>query len=121
MQGTYNKEILNQLATGESVSLYPLEPQAKFLLFKDRVVVPIIEEIQLNILQKRHDSPFAGHPGQEKTLKLIKRDSYWPGMNQFIKDAVSSYQKCSTNKNIHHKKFGLLKPLQIQSGPWKSL
>ncbi|MBW0556279.1 hypothetical protein O181_095994 [Austropuccinia psidii MF-1] len=68
------KEILKQLARGESVPDYSLEPQAKLLLFKDRVVIPSNEELQLNILQKRHDSPFAGHPGQEKTLKLIKRD-----------------------------------------------
>ncbi|MBW0556183.1 hypothetical protein O181_095898 [Austropuccinia psidii MF-1] len=42
-------------------------------------------------------------------------------MNQFIKDYVSSFQECSRNKNIHHMKFSLLKPLQIQSGPWNSL
>ncbi|MBW0593907.1 hypothetical protein O181_133622, partial [Austropuccinia psidii MF-1] len=84
------KEILKQLARGESVSDYSLEPQAKLLLFKDRVVIPSNEELQLNILQKRHDSPLAGHPGQEKTLKLIKRDFYWESMNQFIKEFVSS-------------------------------
>ncbi|MBW0475491.1 hypothetical protein O181_015206 [Austropuccinia psidii MF-1] len=96
-------------------------PQAKLLLFKDRVVIPSNEEIQLNILQKLHDSPLAVHPGQGKTLKLTKRDSYWAGMNQFIKDYVSSCQQCSRDKNINHKKFGLLKPLQIPSGPWNSL
>ncbi|MBW0509733.1 hypothetical protein O181_049448 [Austropuccinia psidii MF-1] len=85
------KEILKHLARGESVPDYSLEPQAKLLLFKDRVVIPSNEEIQLNILQKCHDSALAGHPGQEKTLKLIKRDFYWAGMNQFIKDYVSSY------------------------------
>ncbi|MBW0492815.1 hypothetical protein O181_032530 [Austropuccinia psidii MF-1] len=68
-----------------------------------------------NILQKRHDSPLAGHPGQEKTLELIKRDFHWVGMDQFIKYYVSSCQQCSRNKNIHHKKFGLLEPLQIAS------
>ncbi|MBW0553070.1 hypothetical protein O181_092785 [Austropuccinia psidii MF-1] len=36
-------------------------------------------------------------------------------------DYVSSCQQCSRNKNIHHQKFGLLKPLQIPSGPWNSL
>ncbi|MBW0474124.1 hypothetical protein O181_013839 [Austropuccinia psidii MF-1] len=46
---------------------------------------------------------------------------YWAGMNQIIKDYVSSCQQCSRNKNIHHKKFELLKPLQIPSGPWNSL
>ncbi|MBW0566997.1 hypothetical protein O181_106712, partial [Austropuccinia psidii MF-1] len=91
------------------------------LLFKDRVVIPSNEEIQLNIPQKNHDSLLDGHPGQEKTIKLIKRDFHWAGMNQLIKEYVSSCQQCSRNKNIHHKKFGLLKPLKIPSGPWSSL
>ncbi|MBW0533609.1 hypothetical protein O181_073324 [Austropuccinia psidii MF-1] len=68
------EEILKQLARGESITYYSLEPQAKLLLFKDRVVIPSHGEIQLNILQKHHASPLAGHTGQEKTLKLIKRD-----------------------------------------------
>ncbi|MBW0544585.1 hypothetical protein O181_084300 [Austropuccinia psidii MF-1] len=38
-------------------------------------------------------------------------------MTQFIKDYVSSCQQCSRNKNIHHKKFGLLKPLPIPNCP----
>ncbi|MBW0538465.1 hypothetical protein O181_078180 [Austropuccinia psidii MF-1] len=91
------KEILKQLETGESVPDYSLETQAKLLLFKDRV------------------------PGQERTLKLIKRDFHWAGMNQSIKDYLSSCQQCSRNKNIHHKKFGLLKPFSIPSGPLNSL
>ncbi|MBW0495055.1 hypothetical protein O181_034770 [Austropuccinia psidii MF-1] len=115
------KEILKQLARGDSVTDYSLKPQAKLLLFKDRVVITSNEEIQLNILQKCHDSPLAGHPGQEKTLKPIKRDLFWAGMNLFIKDYMSSCQQFSRNKNIHHKKFGLLKPLQIPSVPWNSL
>ncbi|MBW0517664.1 hypothetical protein O181_057379 [Austropuccinia psidii MF-1] len=84
------KEILKQLEIGESLTDYSLEPQDKLLLFKGRVVITSNEEIQLNILQKRHDSPLAGHPGQEKTLKLIKRDFHWTGMNQLTKDYVSS-------------------------------
>ncbi|MBW0492293.1 hypothetical protein O181_032008 [Austropuccinia psidii MF-1] len=100
-----HKEILSKLARGESVSDYTLEAQAKLLLFKDRVVIPSNHELQLDILQKRHESHLAGHQGQEKNLKLIKRDFYWTGLNQIIKDYVSSCQQCSRNKNIHHKKF----------------
>ncbi|MBW0464732.1 hypothetical protein O181_004447 [Austropuccinia psidii MF-1] len=84
------KEILKKLARGESVSDYSLEPQVKLLLFNDRVVIPRNKEIQLNIIQKSHYSPLTGHPGQEKTLKLIKRDFYWAGMNKFIKEYVPS-------------------------------
>ncbi|MBW0496346.1 hypothetical protein O181_036061 [Austropuccinia psidii MF-1] len=87
-------------------------------LVKDQVVVPNDPTIQLRILQKCHDSPLAGQPGQEKTLKLVKQDLHWSGMTQYIKDYVSSCQQCSRNKNIHHKKFGLLKPLPIPNCPW---
>ncbi|MBW0525486.1 hypothetical protein O181_065201 [Austropuccinia psidii MF-1] len=55
------KEILKQLARGESASDYSLELQANLLLCKDRVVIPRNEEIQLYILQKIHDSPLAVH------------------------------------------------------------
>ncbi|MBW0499941.1 hypothetical protein O181_039656 [Austropuccinia psidii MF-1] len=49
-QDKHYKEILKQLARGESATDYSLEPQARLLLFKDRVVIPSNEEIQLNIL-----------------------------------------------------------------------
>ncbi|MBW0541519.1 hypothetical protein O181_081234 [Austropuccinia psidii MF-1] len=42
-------------------------------------------------------------------------------MIQILKDYMSSFQQCSRNKNNNHKKFGLLKPLQIPSGPYNSL
>ncbi|MBW0511352.1 hypothetical protein O181_051067 [Austropuccinia psidii MF-1] len=87
-------------------------------LGKDWLVVPNDPTIQLSILQKGHYSPLAGYPGQEKTLKLVKRDSHWSGMTQSIKDYVSSCQQCSRNKNIQHKKFGFIKPLPIPNGPW---
>ncbi|MBW0527033.1 hypothetical protein O181_066748 [Austropuccinia psidii MF-1] len=112
------RSILEDLGKGKSVQDYSLDSSSQLLLFKDQVVVPNDSTIQLSILQKRHDSPLAGHPGQEKTLKLVKRDFHWSGMTQFIKDYVSSCQQCSRNKNIHHKKFGFLKPLPIPNGPW---
>ncbi|MBW0515498.1 hypothetical protein O181_055213 [Austropuccinia psidii MF-1] len=115
------KEILKKLARGESVSDYLLEPQAKLLLFKDRVVTPRNPEIQLDILKKCHDSPLAGHAFQETTLNLINQDFYLAGMNQFSKHYVSSCHQHSRKKNVHKEKFGLLKTLQIPSVPWDSL
>ncbi|MBW0485696.1 hypothetical protein O181_025411 [Austropuccinia psidii MF-1] len=105
------KEILKQLSRGESISDYSLEPQAKLLLLKNRVVMPSNHEIRLDILQTHHDSPLAGHPGQEKTLKLIKRDFSWAGMNQIIKDYV-----CSSLKKIGSHVYHLKLPQQ-----WKSV
>ncbi|MBW0566056.1 hypothetical protein O181_105771 [Austropuccinia psidii MF-1] len=111
------RSILEELGKGKSIQDYSLYSSSQLLLFKDWLVVLIDPIIQLSILQKHHDSPLAGHPGQDKTLKPVKRDSHWSGMTQFIKDYVSSCQQCSRNKNIHHKRFGLLKPLPIPNGP----
>ncbi|MBW0578687.1 hypothetical protein O181_118402 [Austropuccinia psidii MF-1] len=117
-QDSQYRSILQELGKGKSVQDYSVDSSSQRLLFKDLVVVPNDPTIQLSILQKHHDSPLAGHPGQEKTLTLVKRDFHWSSMTQFIKDYVSSFQQCSRNKNIHHKKFGLLKPLPISNGPW---
>ncbi|MBW0471886.1 hypothetical protein O181_011601 [Austropuccinia psidii MF-1] len=112
------RSILEELGKCKCIQDYSLDSSSQLLPFKDRVVVPNDPTIQLSILQKCHNSPLAGHPGQEKTLKIVKRDLHWSSMTQFIKDYVSSCQQCSRNKNIHHKKFGLLKPLPIPNGPW---
>ncbi|MBW0468720.1 hypothetical protein O181_008435, partial [Austropuccinia psidii MF-1] len=80
------KEILKQLARGESVTDYSLEPQAKLLLFKDRV---------------------------EKTLKLIQRDFYWAGMNQFIKDYVSLFVERLSKLAIFIPTYGTITSLEL--------
>ncbi|MBW0501901.1 hypothetical protein O181_041616 [Austropuccinia psidii MF-1] len=110
------RSIRQELGQGKSIQDYSLDSYSQPLLFKDWVVVPNDPTIQLSILQKRHDSHLAGHPGQEKTLKLVKWDFHWSGKTQFIKNYVSSCQQGSRNKNIYHKKFRLLKPLPIPNG-----
>ncbi|MBW0465127.1 hypothetical protein O181_004842 [Austropuccinia psidii MF-1] len=112
-QDSQDGSILHKLGKGTSVQDYSLDSSSQLLVFKDWVVVPNDPTIPLSILQKHHDSPLAGHPGQEKTLKLFKQDFHWSRMTQFIKDYVSSCQHCSRNKDMHHKNFRLLTPLPI--------
>ncbi|KNZ61586.1 uncharacterized protein VP01_13825g1, partial [Puccinia sorghi] len=49
-------------------------------------MVPDNPSLKLSILKSRHDSPLAGHFGQEKTYSLISRDFSWPGMTRDVKD-----------------------------------
>ncbi|MBW0536978.1 hypothetical protein O181_076693 [Austropuccinia psidii MF-1] len=112
------RSIQQELGKRKSVQDSSLDSSYKLLLFKDGVVDPNDHSTQLSVLQKRHDSPLVGIPGQGKTLKLVKGDFHWSSMTQFIKDYVSSCPQFSRNKNIHHKKFGFLKPLPITNGPW---
>ncbi|MBW0532651.1 hypothetical protein O181_072366 [Austropuccinia psidii MF-1] len=80
------RSILQDLGKGKSIQDYSLNSSSQLLLFKDWVVVSNDPKIQLRILQKRHESPLAGHPCQEKTLKRFKQDFHWLGMTQFIQD-----------------------------------
>ncbi|MBW0494782.1 hypothetical protein O181_034497 [Austropuccinia psidii MF-1] len=112
------RSILQDLGKGKSVQDYSLDSSSKLFLFKDRAVVPNDPTIKLSILQNIHDSPLAVHSGQEKTLKPVNWDFHWSRITQYIKDYVSSCKQCSRNKNIHHKKFGLLKCLPIPNEPW---
>ncbi|MBW0500372.1 hypothetical protein O181_040087 [Austropuccinia psidii MF-1] len=66
-QNSQYRSILQDLGKGKSVQDYSLDSSLQLLLFKDWVVVPNDPTIR-----RRHDSPLAGHPGQEKTLKIFK-------------------------------------------------
>ncbi|MBW0486819.1 hypothetical protein O181_026534 [Austropuccinia psidii MF-1] len=113
-QDSQYRSIFQDLGEGKSDQDYSLYSSSQLLLIKDWVVFPNDPTIKLNILQKWHESPPSEPPGKEKTFKLVKHDFDWSGMTQFIKDYVSSCQQCSRNKNIHHKKSGLLKTLPIK-------
>ncbi|MBW0576224.1 hypothetical protein O181_115939 [Austropuccinia psidii MF-1] len=85
-QNSQYRSIFQDLGKGKSIQDYSPHSSSQLLLFKDWVVVPNDPTIQLSILQKRHDSPLAGHPGQEETLKIVKGYFHWSGMTQFIND-----------------------------------
>ncbi|MBW0572725.1 hypothetical protein O181_112440 [Austropuccinia psidii MF-1] len=70
-QDSQYRSILQELGKGKSIQYYSLDSSSQLLLFKAQMVVPNDPTIQLSILQKHHDSPLAGHPGQAKTLKLV--------------------------------------------------
>nr|MBC9704328.1 DDE-type integrase/transposase/recombinase [Enterococcus sp.] len=91
------------------------------LYFNNRLFVPGNHQIKLDILQQTHDSSLAGNPGQAKTFALVSRHYFWPRMRAFINTYVQGCQTCQRDKSPRHKPVGLLKPLPIPSGPWRSI
>src|SRR6202795_3427796 len=53
-------------------------------LLGGKVYIPNNIELQRKIVKLHHDSTLAGHPGQWKTLELVSRNYWWPGMTKFI-------------------------------------
>ena len=64
------------------------------VLYRGKVYVPKNTKLRTEIIKLHHDSPVAGHPGQWKTLELILRNYWWPGITQKVNDYVSGCDKC---------------------------
>ena len=75
----------------------------------------------MEIIQKHHDSLVAGHPGYEKTIELLQRNYWWPGMATLVKDYVARYDTCQRFKGSNRAPAGLLQPLPIPNTPWEHI
>jgi len=73
------------------------------------------------ILESEHETKVAGHMGQDKTIELIRRNFWWPKMNERIIDFVRSCLECQKNKTARHQPFGLISPLELPYVPWQSI
>jgi len=73
------------------------------------------------VMESEHDTKVAGHMGQDKTIKLIRRNFWWPKMNERIIEFVRSCPKCQLNKTACHQPYGLSSPLELPYAPWQSI
>jgi hypothetical protein len=49
-----------------------------------QLYIPEQQSLRLAILAKHHDDPLAGHFASRRTLELVARKFYWPGMNRTV-------------------------------------
>jgi len=61
---------------------------------EERVYVPNNRKIKEEILKENHDLADVGHPGQHRTLELIKRTYWWLGLKEDIKKYIQGCFKC---------------------------
>ena len=59
-----------------------------------------------------------GHVGKGKTLELLHRHFYWPGMSKDVYSYVKGCRECQQNKAITHRKYGLLTPSELPTRRW---
>ena len=59
--------------------------EEELILKEGRVYVPKEEKLRTEIIWLHHDTPIAGHGGQWKTVKLVTRNYWWPGVTKEVK------------------------------------
>jgi hypothetical protein len=66
----------------------------ELLMHKNRIYVPSLEELRNLVLKEMHNVPYARHPGYEKTITIVRRKFFWPGMKKYFSDYIVICMEC---------------------------
>ncbi|QRW24207.1 Retrotransposable element Tf2 protein [Rhizoctonia solani] len=83
-------------------------------------LIPDAENLKKRLLREFHDSPLAGHPGQQRTLELLSCNYWWPGMKSSAKEWVECCPTCQANQRAHNPVIAL-KPLEVPPFPFHTI
>ena len=69
------------------------------MLRDGKVYVPKDEKLRAEVIQLYHDTLVGGHGGQWKTIELVTRNFWWPGVMKEVKKYVEECNVYQRNKN----------------------
>lgn len=68
-----------------------------------------------------HTNPSVGHPGLAGTVDRVREKYWWPGMEDFVRQAVASCAVCASSKVPRVLPVGKLTPLATPARPWSHI
>jgi len=83
-----------------------------------KVYVPKDEKLRIEIIRLHYDIPIEGYEGQWKTVELVTRNFWWPGVTKEVKRYVEGCDACQRNKNHTEQLVGKLMPNSILEKLW---
>jgi len=78
-----------------------------------KVYVPKDEELRVEIIRLHHDVLTAGHGGRWKTVELVTRNYWWPGVTRDVGKYVEGCDLCQRMKNRMEEPAGKLKLSEV--------
>ena len=69
-----------------------------FIKRKGKICVPSAQELRKKVMHDNHDVPCAGHRGIDKTIQLVRRTFWWPGLARDFHKYVQQCFQCQVNK-----------------------
>ena len=74
-----------------------------------KFTVPYLAPVdRFDVIAAAHNLPISGHFGREKTTDRVRRQYYWKGMRQDIKDFVQACHRCQIRKRLQPVRAGKL-------------
>ena len=83
------------------------------VLKEGKVYVPKDEELRVEIIWLHHDIPVVGHGGRQKTVELVTRNYWWPGVTRDIGKYVEGCDLYQRMKNRTEEPAGKLKLSEV--------
>lgn len=87
-----------------------------FLFRGSQLCIPT-GSLRLKILEDLHNM---GHPGQDRTFRLVSQSYYWPSLRRDVNRLVSRCRVCHLAKG-QATNAGLYLPLPIPTQPWTNI
>ena len=95
--------------------------QDGIICWDEQIYILNNKKIKEQILQENHNPADVDHLGQQRMMKLVKRNYWWPGLKEDIKKYVQGCFKYQQNKVQHQKKLEELHLLDISQGLWQEI
>ena len=92
--------------------------EGELVLKEGKVYVPKDEELRTEIIQLHHDVPMARHGGKWKTVELVTRNYWWPGVTREVERYVEGCDLCQRMKNRTEEVAVKLKLGEVPEKPW---
>lgn len=90
--------------------------------YRGRLIVdPEDRDLQLQLIYRTHASTPTGHPGRTKTLDLMNRRYWWPGLSIAVREFCKACPPYARTKPSRSKPVGFLKPLPLPLSPWRDI
>jgi len=64
------------------------------VIYERPLYIPDNNSLKLKGTYQCHDTKVEGHFGQDKTLELMKRDYYWPNIEDWVRNYVHTCDAC---------------------------
>jgi len=87
---------------------------------EERIYVPK-GELRSKVIQLHHDTLVGGHGRRWKTMELVTRNYWWPGVTKEVGKYVDRCNACQRYKNQSKVPVGKLIPNTIPEKPWNHI
>src|SRR5258705_9015805 len=89
------------------------------VLYQGRGYVPDDPQLHHDLVHAHHSAAVARHPGQWKTLELVSRNYWWPGLSRYVAKFIAGCDACNRTKTFPTQKVGKLIPNKVPDRCWQ--